>query len=223
MFHRRDQHACAAVAGIGRGKRGSLQSQKRRAPMIEIITLAATDAINSNPGTSGSSQPPPPTPKPVVVEPKQPQADPPPPTPKPVEQEKPKEVEPPIDKRCTTDPVEAVQDKPSPRLKPATRLSNSTPSAPQNSTRAPTPRKPTLRPTPKQQHNAPNFCRCRKTDRFRLVLQHGNQTGWSSRKRWGWPCQLRRYRPATLYGCVVKVPSDQLMTKQRSVQRDYRA
>lgn len=90
-------------------------------PMIEVITLTATDAINSNPGTSGSSQPPPPTPKPVVVEQKQPQADPPPPTPKPVEQEKPKEVEPPIDKRRTTDPVEAVQDKPK---KPTVKTSN---------------------------------------------------------------------------------------------------
>jgi outer membrane biosynthesis protein TonB len=84
-------------------------------PMIEIITDRATDAINPNPGTPGSSQgaPPPPVTPPPQVQQRQPtpEPEPPRPTPPPVERVvQREEVQPPKPNRQTQKPNDS--DKP---------------------------------------------------------------------------------------------------------------
>ena len=92
-------------------------------PMIEIVTDRATDAINPNPGTPGSSQgaPPPPTPAPQVQQ-RQPTPEPEPPRPTPPRVERVvqrEEVEPP---KPTRTPDTTDSDKPT--KKPTIKISD---------------------------------------------------------------------------------------------------
>jgi outer membrane biosynthesis protein TonB len=83
------------------------------APMIEIITAEATDAINPNPGTRGAATPAPApvTPAPVAPTPPPVQSQP-APVVKPVEPVQPKTVELQKDTRKTPEAVEVVKPKP---------------------------------------------------------------------------------------------------------------